>query len=174
MILSTSRLLLNPVDWRDLPDLTALKCDPRAFAVMLGGVRTPAQVQSELAEDLAFWSRHGVGIWTIRERAGQGAFVGITGIMDRPDNRGLSLRFALIPAKQGNGLAREAAAAALRDAQQRAAIPRIIAVTRADNTASRIVLGGIGMRLCDRFTRDGHPMLVFEAVVGPAEASTKK
>jgi RimJ/RimL family protein N-acetyltransferase len=171
MILSTQRLVLTPVDWRDLPDLTALKCDPRAFAIMLGGVRTPVQVQTELAEDLAFWSRHGVGMWTIRARAdpgaGQGAFVGITGIMDRPDNRGLSLRFALTPAMHGNGLAREAAAAALRDAQQRAAIPRIIAVTRADNTPARTVLGGIGMRPCDRFLRQGNQMLVYEALTRP-------
>jgi RimJ/RimL family protein N-acetyltransferase len=157
-----------------LPDLTALKCDPRAFAVMLGGVRTPAQVQSELAEELAFWSRHGVGIWTIRERAGQGGFVGITGIMERPDHRGLSLRFALSPAKHGNGLAREAAGAALRDAQHRAGIPRIIAVTRSDNTPARIVLGGIGMRPCDRFIRSGHPMLVYEAVAQPQEPSARK
>jgi len=166
MMLSTHRLVLTPVDWRDLAEVTALKCDPRAFAIMLGGVRTPARAQAELAEDLVFWGRHGVGMWTVRERL-DGGFVGITGIMDRPDGRGLALRFALRPAWHGQGLAREAAGAALRDAQQRGGLRRVIGVTRRDNTAARIVLGSIGMREGGRFLRDGHVMLVYETNAAP-------
>jgi RimJ/RimL family protein N-acetyltransferase len=167
MILLTWRLRLAPVAFADLPDLITLKTDPRAFAVMLGGVRTPAQAQAELAEDQAFWGRTGVGMWTVRNRH-DNAFVGLTGIMDRPDGRGLSLRFAITPDLQGHGLAREAAGAALRDALERAGLPRVIAVTRQENYASRTVLGGIGMRQSGRFIRADHEMLVYQALARQA------
>ena len=36
--LRTARLVLTPVSGADLPDLIAIKADPRVFAVMLGGV----------------------------------------------------------------------------------------------------------------------------------------
>jgi RimJ/RimL family protein N-acetyltransferase len=107
MMIATQRLSLTPVDFGDLPDMTALKADPRAFAVMLGGVRTPMQSQIELAEDITFWARHGVGMWAVRFRRGgvekrkDGDFVGLTGIMERPDGRGMSLRFAVCPTLRG-------------------------------------------------------------------------
>ena len=66
-VVRTGRLILRPVSYADLDDLTRLKTDPRVFAVMLGGVRSPAQVTDELAEDISFWGRHGIGIWTVRE-----------------------------------------------------------------------------------------------------------
>ena len=42
-ILRTARLVLTPVGGADLPDLRAIKADPRVFAVMLGGVRSAVQ-----------------------------------------------------------------------------------------------------------------------------------
>jgi RimJ/RimL family protein N-acetyltransferase len=41
---------------------------------------------------------------------------------------------------------------------------RIIAVARADNFASRTVLGAIGMTESDSFLRNGVQMLVYESV----------
>jgi len=162
-IVRTARLVLRPVGGGDLADLQALKGDARVFAVMLGGVRGMAQTTWELADEVAAWGARGYGIWSARERD-SGAFVGIAGLMDRPDGRGISLRFALWPEVQGRGLAREAAGAALRYGHEQVALRRIIAVARMSNYSSREVLGGIGMRECDRFERDGHMMLVFESI----------
>ena len=159
-VVRTGRLLLRPVGWEDLSELQAIKGDPRVFAVMLGGVRTPVRAAEELAEDIQAWGARGVGMWTVRE---DGRFHGIVGLMDRPDGRGLSLRFALWPESQGRGLAREAASAVLRFAHERAGIARVVAVAREENTASRMVLGGIGMVECGAFLRDGHRMLVYES-----------
>jgi RimJ/RimL family protein N-acetyltransferase len=159
----TGRLSMQPVAAADLADLIRLKGDPRVFAVMLGGVRGPAQVVDELAEEVAFWGRRGVGIWSVRQRA-SGQFLGITGFMQRPDGLGVALRFALIPAAQGHGYASEAASAALRFAHERAGLGRVVAVAREDNFASRQVLGGIGMRLAGRFERGGVPMLIYESL----------
>jgi RimJ/RimL family protein N-acetyltransferase len=160
-VLRTARLVLTPIGGGDLADLRAIKADPAVFAVMQGGVRDPAQAADDLAQDVIAWGRYGFGIWAIRER---GRFVGITGLEHRTDGRGVALRFALWPEAQGRGLAREAAFAALRFGHDRAGLERIIAVARENNFGSRIVLGGIGMRACDRFEQRGHTMLVYESI----------
>lgn len=179
-VIQTGRLVLTPVGWRDLPDLRALKGDPGVYGQMLGGIRSPGQVAAELAVDVSAWAARGVGMWLVRtvrnpSRSGnvqgqggnEGEAIGITGIHDRPDGRGMALRFAFTPASRGRGLAREAAGAVLRFAHQRAGLTRVVAVARDSNIASRTVLGSIGMRPCGTFDRDGSPMLLFESVVSP-------
>ncbi len=156
-------MVLRPVTGGDLTELAALKGDPRVYATMLGGVRSPTQSAAELATDIAFWGAHGVGMWTARDRV-SGAFLGTVGLHHRPDGRGIALRFAFALSAQGRGLASEAAGAALRFAHERAGLPRVIAVALERNTASRQVLGGIGMRLCERFQRHGEEVLVYESV----------
>ena len=161
--IGTGRLLLSPVGWGDLADLTALKGDPLVYAQMLGGVRGPALVARELAEDIQFWARHGVGMWIVRP-AGGGPPVGLVGLHERPDGRGMALRFAFTPDSRGKGLAREAAGAALRFAHEQAGLRRVVAVARESNIGSRTVLGAIGMREHDSFPRGGELMLVYESV----------
>jgi|GEM_PF-306659 len=159
-IVRTARLVLTPVGWPDLAEMVALKSDPGAFGLMLGGVRSRAQATDEMAADIAFWARRRVGIFTIREGA---TFHGMTGLHERPDGRGLGLRFALWPRSRGRGIAREAAAAALRFAHDQGE-RRVVAVARADNFGSRTILGGIGMTVCDAFERAGLEMVVYESV----------
>ena len=159
-VVRTGRLLLAPVNWADLAEVTQLKRDPQAFAMMLGGVRNPGQAADEMASDIAYWSAMGIGIFTMREG---GAFRGITGFHDRPDGRGIALRFALAPSARGRGLAREGAGAALRFGHDQG-YERVIAVAREENRTSRLVLGGIGMSVRERFERGGHQMLVYESL----------
>jgi RimJ/RimL family protein N-acetyltransferase len=101
----------------------------------------------------------------VRETNGN-RFVGITGLENRPDRRGVALRFAFSPEVQGHGYAREAAARALRFGHDQAGLRRIVAVTRETNFASRTVLGAIGMLPCEEFIQQGHLMIVFESVRG--------
>ncbi|HLY90278.1 MAG TPA: GNAT family N-acetyltransferase [Acetobacteraceae bacterium] len=185
-VLRTARLVLTPVGGTDLPDLQAIKGDPRVFAIMLGGVRSPQQTAEELANEVAHWGAHGFGWWAVRqtisaafsrtrsaiERSGMSRdsgsqFVGITGLEERPDRRGIALRFALWPEAQGRGLAREAAAVALRFGHEQAGQRRIVAVARENNFGSRIVLGGIGMIECDSFVQNGYRMVMYESVASP-------
>lgn len=161
--LRTGRLWMRPVGYGDLGELVRLKADPRVFAVMLGGVRTAEQVARELAEDIAFWGAHGVGMWAVRAAEDE-RFVGLVGLHGRPDGRGVALRFALHAAEQGRGFAGEAAGAALRFAHERAGLARVIAVARASNIGSRQVLGAIGMVECESYMRDGYEVLVYESV----------
>jgi RimJ/RimL family protein N-acetyltransferase len=162
-MIRTGRLLMRPVAWHDIADLQRLKADPRVFALMLGGVRSPVKAAEELAADIAGWPAHGYGMWAVFDAA-DGSFAGITGLEERPDGRGIALRFAFWPEMRGRGLAREAAGAALRFGHEQAGLARIVAVAREDNFASRTVLGSIGMVECERFLRDGGQVLVFESV----------
>lgn len=162
----TGRLWLAPVWGGDLDELVTLKADPRAFGLLLGGVRTRQRTTEELAADIAFWGRHRVGMWTVRDHLTR-RMVGVAGILARPDGRGMSLRFALMPDAWGRGYASEAAGAALRFAHARANLPRVVAVARASNMASREVLGAIGMRRCGEFVQRDHRMLMFESFSPP-------
>jgi RimJ/RimL family protein N-acetyltransferase len=159
--LTTARLRMTPVGYRDLPDLTALKGDPRAYALMLGGVRNPVQVAEDLAQEIRDWGAHGYGMWAVR--ALRGRFLGVTGLMARADGRGVALRFAFWPEVRGVGLARESAGAALNYAHGTLGLERVVAVAREDNFASRTVLGSIGMTEVERFTRDEVLLLVYQS-----------
>ena len=161
--IQTGRLVLRPVWGGDLEDLVSLKADPRAFGMLLGGVRTRQRAAEELAEEIGFWSRHRVGMWSARRRAG-GGMVGLTGIMLRADGRGFALRFTLRPECWGRGFASEAAGAALRYAHERAGLTRVVAVARETNTASRQVLGAIGMRTQAHFLQNDHRMVLYESI----------
>ncbi len=160
-------MVMRPVAGTDAPAIAALKADPQAFAMMLGGVRDQRQAAEELAEDIRAWGAHGIGIWSARDLETE-AFYGIAGIVHRRDGRGMALRFAFWPEARGHGLAREAAVAALRFAQDRAGLTRVIAVARESNAASRMLLASIGMREEPEsaFWRDGYQMLVHAADSG--------
>jgi len=160
--LNTARLSLLPPAPEQLPDLIRLKADERVFGFMLHGVRSPARTKEELEDDIEFWLVRGYGTWSVFERV-SGEFLGICGLMERPDGRGVALRFALWPECRGKGYAREAAAAALAFGH-RAGLARIIAVARETNLSSRGVLTDIGMTECGAFQHQGHRMLVFESI----------
>ncbi len=160
--LATARLILTPVAPADLDDISRLKADPRAFAQMLGGVRSRLRSAEEMAEDIRFWGEHGFGMWAVRARSGN-AFMGITGLMHRPDGRGVALRFALWPQARGVGLASEAASAALVYEHETAGLQKVIAVAREDNFSSRMVIGAIGMTEVDRFMHEGVQRVLYQS-----------
>ena len=160
--ITTARLSMLPPGPEHLDELVRLKADERVFGFMMHGVRTPARTAEELEDDMDFWQVRGYGAWSIFLRE-TGEFLGITGLMERSDGRGVALRYGLWPECRGHGFAREAAAAALAFGH-RAGVARIIGVAREGNAASRAVMSDIGMALCGDFTNKGHRMVVFESV----------
>jgi RimJ/RimL family protein N-acetyltransferase len=161
-VLRTGRMIMRPVAGIDAGPLAALKADPQAYAMMLGGVRTQLQAAEELAEDIRAWGAYGIGLWSARDDE-TNAFHGVAGVVHRHDGRGMALRFAFWPEARGQGLAREAAVAALHFAHERAGLTRVIAVARESNAASRMLLASIGMREApeEDFRRDGYRMAVY-------------
>lgn len=160
-IVTTERLMMIPPGKENLPDLIRLKGDDRVFGWMLHGVRSAQRAAEELEDDIDFWEVRGYGTWCVFERE-SGAFLGICGFMERPDGRGVALRYALWPECRGKGYAREAARASLAFGH-RTGLKRIIAVARDENVASRAVLTDIGMTPAGEFRNQGHRMLLFES-----------
>ena len=160
--ITTARLSLLPPGPEHLPDLIRLKADETVFGFMLHGTRTPERTREELEDDIAFWQVRGYGTWSVFERE-TGDFLGIAGLMERPDGRGVAVRFALWPSCRGKGYAREAARAALDFGHARG-LGRIIGVARETNHASRAVLSDCGMRECGEFPHQGHRMIVYESL----------
>ena len=166
-VLRTGRMVMRPVTGSDAASIAALKADPQAYAMMLGGVRNQHQAAEELAHDIRAWGAQGIGLWSARDSETE-AFYGVAGIMRRADGRGMALRFAFWPEARGQGLAREAAVAALRFAHERAGLRRVVAIARESNAASRMLLASIGMREEPEngFFRDGYQMLVHASETG--------
>jgi RimJ/RimL family protein N-acetyltransferase len=160
-ITRTPRLTLIPPGKENLPELIRLKGDARVFELMLHGTRSPERTREELEDDIDFWAVRGYGTWCVFH-TDSGDFLGIAGLMERPDGRGVALRFALWPECRGQGYAREAAKAGL-EFGHRAGLDRIIAVAWVENLASRMVLRDIGMQECDAFEYRGRHMLVYES-----------
>ena len=160
--ISTERLSLLPPGTEHLPDLIRLKGDEAAFGYMLHGTRSAGRTREELEDDIDFWQVRGYGTWSVFLRE-TGEFLGIAGLMERPDGRGVALRFALWPACRGRGYAREAARAALAFGHA-VGLPRIIGVARESNLASRGVLADCGMRHVGEFQHRGHRMMVYESL----------
>ncbi len=160
--ITTPRLSLLPPGLEHLPDLIRLKADEAVFGYMLHGTRSPERTREELEDDIDFWQVRGYGTWSVFLRE-TGDFLGIAGLMERPDGRGVAVRFALWPECRGKGYAREAARAAL-DFGHAVGLKRIIGVARETNMASRAVLGDCGMRESGEFQHRGHRMVIFESL----------
>ncbi len=161
-LVRTARLTLAPPGKENLPDLIRLKGDSRVFELMLHGTRSEARTREELEDDIDFWAVRGYGTWCVFHTE-SGEFLGICGLMERPDGRGVALRFALWPECRGQGYAREAARAGL-EFGHRVGLTRIIAVAWEENRASRQVLSDIGMEACDAFDYRGRHMIVYESL----------
>ena len=142
--LVTTRLRLEPIGKPHFEALARLRADPQIMATMRDGPETGAQTRATLDWYLDTWERQGYGIWAVLDRS-NGTFLGECGFWIRDDGKGVSLRFALIQAVQGRGLAREAAAAVLGFGFDVAGLDGVMAVAQDGNEASHRVLRSIGM-----------------------------
>ncbi len=73
------------------------------------------------------------------------------------------MRFAYFESARGLGLASEAASAALIYGHETAMLPKIIAVAREQNYASRTILGAIGMAESGFLVRHGIRLLIYKS-----------
>ena len=146
--LHTPRLLLRP--WRD--------ADRAPFAEMNGDPQVmrhfPAPLSREesdgLAERLAVdFAEHGFGFWAL-QRKDSGAFIGFTGLRPvtfaAPFCPAVEIAWRLGRAHWRQGLASEAARAALACGFTQLALEQIVSFTTRDNLASQGVMQAIGMR----------------------------
>lgn len=167
-VLETPRLRLRELHEGDAGFIFALLNDPD-FLRNIGdrGVHSHEDALRYIAEGpRASYARHGWGLWAV-ERRGDGALVGMCGLLRRDTLPGPDIGYAFLPAFRGQGYASEAAAATLDFAFTRAGLDRVLAIVTPGNAGSVRVLEKLGLRQQGRQAFGGEPLAVY-AIDRPA------
>ncbi len=149
--IGTERLTLHAHRVEDYEDMCALWSDPVVTRYLGGKPFSREDVWVRLLRYAGTWSRLGYGFWAIRSRA-SGDFIGEVGFHnlhreivpsfgDRPE-----LGFALVPGAQGQGLATEAALAALDWGDRTWRGGETVCMIAPENLASRRLAYRLGYR----------------------------
>jgi RimJ/RimL family protein N-acetyltransferase len=158
----TARLRFRQMDAGDLDDMARLLGDPAVMA-HYPRPRTRDEAMDWIRWNERNYARDGFGLWILHDA--DGAFVGDCGLTWQTvdGTTHLEVGYHVLPARQGQGLATEAAAAC-RDLARSRGIGRLIAITRPDNVASQRVAQKIGLSLDRRtHTDSGLPIHVYAA-----------
>jgi RimJ/RimL family protein N-acetyltransferase len=120
VLITTERLQLRLIEpENDAGPMLALLNSP-GFHLYIGdrGVRTVAQAADYIRTNvLASYAQHGFGMWTIERREDM-AWIGNAGLVRRAGLPAPDVGYALLPAHERQGYAREAVRAVIRHAQQ--------------------------------------------------------
>ena len=128
-----------------------------------GGPRPRERVESMLAAQAAQAAEAGFCLWWWRERE-SGELVGYTGLnRDEVEGRpAVEVGWSIAPSRWGEGLASEAARAAVAWGFERCGLERIVSFTLPDNAASRRVMERIGMTYAGEIERRGRRHVLYE------------
>jgi RimJ/RimL family protein N-acetyltransferase len=135
---------------------------------LYGRLRVRAEAaQREVDAAVEHWAAHGFGPWAILERGSEEAIgvlevhlagSGIGGV--EPDE--VEIGWSVVPDRRGNGIATEAARAAIADAFARVRAPHVVAYIRPENAASLRIAAKLGMvDHGEGATRSGDRMHIF-------------
>jgi RimJ/RimL family protein N-acetyltransferase len=146
-VIATERLLLRRWQDSDRAPFAAMNADPevmRHFPALLDRAASDALVDRVEAH----FAAKGFGMWAIERRADSG-FLGFTGLMEvnfaSPIEHDVEIGWRLVRHAWGQGLALEAARAALDFAAANLALPRIVSMTVAANTRSWGLMERLGL-----------------------------
>jgi RimJ/RimL family protein N-acetyltransferase len=148
-VLDTPRLRLRPFALADHAAHAQIYSDPQVMRYMPRGPMTPPEAQQASHEVLRHfidhWTRYAYGVWAVTDKV-TGTLLGQCGLRFLPQLNEVEVLYLLARASWGQGLASEAAEAALAYGFEQVGLERIIALTKPENTASRRVMEKLGMR----------------------------
>ena len=114
-----------------------------------------AEAEATFAGYLAHWASKGLGLYAVRLKE-TGDVVGECGFFSLAERPDPFLRYALLRAHWGRGLAREATVAVLDQGFGPFALGRVVSVVEERNGASHRIMEALGFRLDhDRVTAKG-------------------
>ena len=162
--LVTERLVLRPLEERDLDPLSRILGDPLAMR-FFPRPRTRDESRVWIARNQERYTVDGHGLWAV-ERRSDGAFLGDCGlVMQRPEGRPeVEVGYHFAREHWGQGYATEAAGACVRLAFEVLRAPRVIALIRPENLPSARVAGRLGLRPLHQVDHAGqvHDLFVLE------------
>ncbi|TXS93972.1 GNAT family N-acetyltransferase [Parahaliea maris] len=146
LTLTTERLLIQSLTPEDAPHMLAVLNDPDFIAnVADRGVRTLEQARTYIEEGpMASYRDHGFGMYAVRLRS-NGEFMGLCGLVRRPQLDDVDIGYGFLPVARGRGLAIEAASAVRDYAVNELRLGRIVAIVNPDNAPSIRLLEKLGL-----------------------------
>ena len=158
---STARLWLRPYGLPDVDALRHLWTNPGVRRFLWDDVVIPRErAAAVVSASVADWQREGLGQWTVWLRQ-ERELIGFCGFRWEDTGTTPELLYGLAPAHWGQGLATEAAEAALAYAFDVRGVEQVWAATDPPNTASVRVLERLGMRFERLGDLDGLPALFY-------------
>ena len=150
--LETKRVVLLPWDSEDWLAFKPIATDPQVMRYVSedGQPWTDAQIVEFVERQRNHYLNHGFCLWKMVSRDSE-EVVGFCGLQPLTGTSEIEIGWWLSPGLWGQGIATEAAAAALADAFGRSGLDRVVAVAQKENRASTRVMEKIGMR-CERET----------------------
>jgi RimJ/RimL family protein N-acetyltransferase len=146
--LETPRLFLRPFGPEDGPAHAQLYGDSEVTRFLPRGPFRPREAMERsrgaLERFMTHWREHGYGVWAVIDRQ-TGTLIGQCGLARVSDLGEVELLYALARDRWGQGLAPEAGRAALAHGFRELQLPRIVALTRPENTGSRRVMEKLGL-----------------------------
>jgi RimJ/RimL family protein N-acetyltransferase len=165
--LYTARLFLRPWTEEDDELLVTLSARPEMVRFIADGSVFSSERALEIAAQAReHWARHGFG-WRVAQARDDGRPVGFAALNFAAEGSGLAvgeyeIGWWIAPEAQGQGLARESAAAVRDDAFTSLEAPSVVARIQPANAASLAVAGAIGLvREANGRTHDGIEIAIF-------------
>lgn len=150
--LETERLILRPWSLDDIDALHQIWTDPQVRRYLWDDeVISSQRVAAAVEDGVAAANRNGVGLWCVLPKPAS-ALAGFCGFRYIDDASEIELLYGLLPDYWGQGLATEAARAALAYGFDAALFTRVYVRTDAPNRASVRVMERLGMKF-ERETR---------------------
>lgn len=147
LIQETGRLLIRPLSWDDVPELTEILSDPEVMKHSVRGVYDEAATRRFVEWCLACYKSHRLGPLALVEK-GTSTLIGFCGVGPEQvgDAEEMNLGYRLARRYWGRGLATESARAALTYAFGTQACDSVVVIVEPEHIASLRVAEKAGFR----------------------------
>jgi ribosomal-protein-alanine N-acetyltransferase len=151
----TERLILEPWQSSDWQAFRPIATDPEVMRYITGGIPwSDEQIQNFVYRQIILYSERGFCRWKLIE-ASTGDLIGFCGPGMWRDAEDPEIGWWLARTHWGQGLATEAARAALNDAFERVHLKRLISIARPENKASIGIMKKLGLKFDADLETDG-------------------
>ncbi|MEB3282871.1 MAG: GNAT family N-acetyltransferase [Lyngbya sp.] len=145
-IAETKRLIIREFEREDFQELAPILAHPQVMKFSSAGVLSISATQAKIQNFIKSYEIYGFGKWAVIFKDNN-QLIGYCGIaietIDNQDEPEIGYRLA--PQFWGQGLATEAASAAINYAFEQYSLPDILGIVERENTASVRVLEKLGM-----------------------------
>jgi ribosomal-protein-alanine N-acetyltransferase len=169
--LETPRLILRPFTLDDADAFFRLGSDPEVTRYTHSSIANIDEARQLMESNpLRDYHKYGFGRQACVLKS-SGEVIGFAGLKYLEDLDEVDLGYRFLPPYWGQGLAMEAAGAALRDGFARLKLSRVIGLVVPENIASVRVLTKLGMTFVGPIEFRGHPVAKYAIEKGQAENS---